>query len=84
MCTEYLFRKRLNHPSPVLAKQNLYIKYAHIIVELGLRLGPKKENKTVWDTGLSLCADRVLDFVQEMGDLKLALTGLVSPKQSLP
>ena len=33
MCTEYLFRKRLNHPSPVLAKQNLYIKYAHIIVE---------------------------------------------------
>ena len=33
MCTEYLFRNRLNHPSPVLAKQNLYIKYAHIIVE---------------------------------------------------
>ena len=29
---------------------------------------PKKENKTVSDTGLSLCADRVLDFVQEMGD----------------
>ena len=41
-----------------------------------LRLGPKKENKTVWDTGLSLCADRVLDFVQEMGDLKLALYGV--------
>ena len=37
---------------------------------------PKKENKTVWDTGLSLCANRVLDFVQEMGDLKLALYGV--------
>ena len=38
------------------------------------RLGlPKKEEKTVSDTGLSLCTDQVFDFVQEMGDLKLAL-----------
>ena len=29
-------------------------------------LVPKKEGKTVSDTGLSLCADRVFDFVQEM------------------
>ena len=35
----------------------------------------KKEGKTVSDLGLSLCADRVLDFLQEMGDLKLALLG---------
>ena len=38
------------------------------------RLGPqKKKNKTLSDPGLSLCADRVFDFEQEMGDLKLAL-----------
>ena len=38
------------------------------------RLGPqKKKNKTLSDPGLSLCADRVFDFVQETGDLKLAL-----------
>ena len=38
------------------------------------RLGPqKKMNKTLSDPGLPLCADRVFDFVQEMGDLKLAL-----------
>ena len=36
-------------------------------------LVPEKEGKTVLDTGLSLCADRVFDLVQEMGDLKLAL-----------
>ena len=28
------------------------------------------------DTGLSLCADRVLDFAQEIRDLKLALSGV--------
>ena len=27
--------------------------------------------KTVSDPGLSLCAEQVFDFVQEMGDLKL-------------
>ena len=32
---------------------------------------PQKRGKTVSDTGLSLCADQVFDFVQEMGDLKL-------------
>ena len=32
---------------------------------------PKKEEKTASDTGLSLNADQVFDFVQEMGDLKL-------------
>ena len=32
----------------------------------------KNGGKTVSDTGLSLCADRMFDFVQEMGDLKLA------------
>ena len=37
---------------------------------------PKKEEKTVLDTGLSLCADQVFDFVQEMGDLKLARKGV--------
>ena len=38
---------------------------------------PKKENKTVSDPGLSyLCADWVFDFVQEMGDWKLALQGV--------
>ena len=31
---------------------------------------PKK--KTVLDSGLSLCTDWVFDFVQEMGDIKLA------------
>ena len=39
-----------------------------------LRLGPPlKKNETVSDTGLSLCTDQIFDFVQEMGDLKLAL-----------
>ena len=34
------------------------------------RLGlMEKKEKTVSATGLSLCADRVFDFVQEMGDL---------------
>ena len=28
-----------------------------------------KKEKTVLATGLSLCADQVFDFVQEMGDL---------------
>ena len=36
------------------------------------RLGPKKEDETVLDSGLSLCTDWVFDFVQEMGDIKLA------------
>ena len=41
----------------------------------------ENRNKTVSDTGLSLCTDRVLDFVQEMGDLKLTLKGVgVTPK----
>ena len=39
-----------------------------------LRLGPPpQKNETVSDTGLSLCTDQMFDFVQEMGDLKLAL-----------
>ena len=37
-------------------------------------LVPKKENKTVSDNGLSLCADQMFDFVQKMGDLRLALS----------
>ena len=28
------------------------------------------------DTGLSLCADQVFDFVKEMGDLKLTCKGV--------
>ena len=45
----------------------------------------ENRNKTVSDTGLSLCTDRVLDFVQEMGDLKLTLKGVgVTPQKSLP
>ena len=41
------------------------------------RLGPqKKRKKTVLDTGLSLCADQVFDFVKEMGDLKLTCKGV--------
>ena len=32
------------------------------------RLGPQKEDSTVSAIELSLCADRVFDFVQEMGD----------------
>ena len=36
----------------------------------------KKRNKTVSDTGLTLCTDWVFDFVQEMGDLKLTLKGV--------
>ena len=36
------------------------------------RFGPPKKNKTVSDTGQSLCTDQMFDFVQEMGDLKLA------------
>ena len=38
------------------------------------RLGPptQKKKKTVLDSGLSLCTDWVFDFVQEMGDIKLA------------
>ena len=36
----------------------------------------KKRNKTVSDTGLSLCTDWVFDFLQEMGDLKLTLKGV--------
>ena len=41
---------------------------------------PKKEDKTVSDTELSLRADRMFDFVQEMGDLKLALWSWCHPK----
>ena len=37
---------------------------------------PKKEEKNVLGTGLSLCADQVFDFVQEMGDLKLTCKGV--------
>ena len=37
------------------------------------RLGPKKEDETVLDNGLSSCADGVFDFVQEMGGIKLTL-----------
>ena len=39
-----------------------------------LRLGPPPPKKsTVSDTGLSLRTDQMIDFVPEMGDLKLAL-----------
>ena len=41
---------------------------------------PKKEDKTVSDTELSLRADRMFDFVQEMGDLKLAHWSWCHPK----
>ena len=44
------------------------------------RLGPQKEDKTVSDTELSLRADRMFDFVQEMGDLKLAPWSWCHPK----
>ena len=40
------------------------------------RFGPPKKNKTVSDTGQSLCTDQMFDFVQEMGDLKLATQGV--------
>ena len=40
------------------------------------RFGPPKKNKTVLDTGQSLCTDQMFDFVQEMGDLKLAPQGV--------
>ena len=46
-----------------------------LFLSLGLwckDLVPKKGDKTVSDTELSLRADRMFDFVQEMGDLKLA------------
>ena len=33
---------------------------------------PPKKDKTVLDNELSLCTDQVFDFVQEMGDIKLA------------
>ena len=41
----------------------------------------KKRNKTVSDTGLTLCTDWVFDFVQEMGDLKLTLKGVSVTQQ---
>ena len=47
-----------------------------LFLSLGLwckDLVPRKRGKTDSDTGLSLCADQMFDFVQEMGDLKLAL-----------
>ena len=47
--------------------------YSVFICDTKTNWSPKKENKTVSDTGLSLCADRVLNFVQEIRDLKLAL-----------
>ena len=34
---------------------------------------PQKEGKTISNNGLSLCADQVFDFVQEMGYIKLHL-----------
>ena len=34
---------------------------------------PLKEGKTISNNGLSLCADYVFDFVQEMGCIKLHL-----------
>ena len=43
----------------------------------------KKRNKTVSDTGLSLCTDWLFDFLQEMGDLKLTLKG-VGVTQQIP
>ena len=47
-----------------------------LFLSLGLwckDLVPRKRGKTDSDTGLSLCADQMFDFVQKMGDLKLAL-----------
>ena len=49
------------------------ISFSVFICDTKTNWSPKKENKTVSDTGLSLCADRVLNFVQEIRDLKLAL-----------
>ena len=43
----------------------------------------KKEDKTVLDNGLSLCADQVFDFVQEMGGIKLTLQGVGVTQKSL-
>ena len=35
-----------------------------------------KEGKTISNNGLSLCADQVFDFVQEMEGIKLTLQGV--------
>ena len=46
-------------------------------------LVPKKEDEIVLDNRLSSCADRVFDFVQEMGGIKLTLQGVGVTQKNL-
>ena len=59
-------------------------KYLFLSLDLWCKdLVLKKEDKTVLDNGLSLCADQVFDFVQEMGGIKLTLQGVGVTQKSL-
>ena len=54
-----------------------------------LRLSPPKKNeercvKTVLESGLSCCAEQVLNCVKEMGDWQLTCNESASPIKSLP
>ena len=50
-----------------------YPKHLFLSLELWCKdLVPPKKDKTVLDNELPLCTDQVFDFVQEMGDIKLA------------
>ena len=68
------------HNDLVLHKKGMETCLGHwsfLVQEMGdlrlTRYGALSPKQPITDTGLSLCADRVFDFVQEKGDLKLAL-----------
>ena len=62
-----------------LATQEVGVTQKNLFLSLDLwckDLVLKKEDKTVLDNGLPLSADKVFDFVQEMGSIKLILQGI--------
>ena len=59
-----------------LTLQGVGVTQKNLLLSLDLwfkDLVPQKEGKTISNNGLSLCADQVFDFVQEMGCIKLYL-----------
>ena len=69
-----------------LATQEVGVTQKNLFLSLDLwckDLVLKKEDKTVLDNGLSLCADQVFDFVQEMGGIKLTLQGVGITQKNL-
>ena len=76
LCTDWVFDFVQVMGEIKLTLQGVGVTQKNLLLSLDLwfkDLVPQKEGKTISNNGLSLCADQVFDFVQEMGYIKLHL-----------